>query len=451
MNTSAAWAGLAPVGIGLGLLPLALLLAGVALLPVLPASAAWWAKDRHKLGLSAAVAAIGVLQYLVVARDWAGVAHSYLDYLAFVAMLGSLYVITGGIHIRFGFKNSPAANTGILALGAVLSNLLGTTGASLLLIRPLLRSNRGRRHASHLVVFFIFIVSNCGGLLTPLGDPPLYLGFLGGVPFAWNLRMTGPWALVNGCLLLVFYLLDRRSFGHEGPAAREALTASLDEGRGLRLLGLTNVLLLALVVVSVLVSAQWVDPAVEAWRPGTGVWASPLFQSLTMTALAGWSWWRTPPAIRAENHFTLHPLAEVVALFFGIFGALLPALAILQAHAAGIPLATPAHYFWATGALSAGLDNAPTYLSFASLAAAKQGLASNDLGLLAARAPQTLAAVSMGAVFMGAMTYLGNGPNLMVQSIARRAHAPAPSFGRYLLWSCGVLLPILALCAWVFL
>jgi Na+/H+ antiporter NhaD/arsenite permease-like protein len=441
------WAGLGPAATAAAALPFGLLLAAIALLPTLPAAAAWWHRDANKLALASLLGLAGVLQYALPSGDWAGVGHAYLDYLAFVALLGSLFVITGGISVNMGRRASPLRNTALLTVGALLANGLGTTGAAMLLIRPLLRANRGRRHAGHLVVFFIFVVANCGGLLTPLGDPPLYLGFLAGVPFAWNLRMAKAWALVNGTLLLAFYLLERRAFARERPGV---LAAQAQQG-GLRIRGLANVLLLGLVMVAVLLSAQWVAPAAEAWRAGAGAWASPLFQALALGALAAASWRLTPRAIHAENQFTLHPMAEVGALFFGLFGAMLPALAILEARAAAIPLDSPAHYFWATGVLSAGLDNAPTYLTFASLAAVKAGVPGGDLGLLAARAPAYLEAVSMGAVFMGAMTYVGNGPNLMVRSVAARAHASVPSFGRYLLWSAGILLPLMLLCAWIIL
>ena len=435
-----------------GLLPFCLLLAGMALLPALPATAGWWAKDLNKLRVAALAAAAGVLAYLLAGGDGMGVGRAGLEYLAFIALLGSLFVITGGIHLELGFRASPGLNTGLLAAGAVLANLLGTTGAAMLLIRPLLKANRGRRHGSHLVVFFIFVVANCGGLLTPLGDPPLYLGFLRGVPFGWTLGLAPAWALVNGALLLVFYLLDRHAFAKESPAARAASARpGPADGGGLRVQGLANLLRLGLVLVSVLLATQAVAPAAEAWRVGAGAWASLLFQALALGGLAAWSWRRTPTSIHAANQFSLHPLVEVAALFFGLFGAMLPALDVLKAHAAAIPLDTPSRCFWVGGGLSAWLDNAPAYLTIASLGAAKHGLAGNDLGRLAAQSPATLAAVSMGTVFMGAMTYIGNGPNLMVQSIARRAHAPAPGFARYLLWSCGVLLPILALCAWVFL
>lgn len=420
------WTTLGPAGLAASLLPFATLLLAIALLPLFGRSAAWWHSNRNKFLLSLPCALAGALLYLSRSGDWGGVLHAYGEYLAFLALLSALFVVSGGIHIQGHPAGRPAANTLLLGLGAALANLLGTTGAAMLLLRPLLRANAGRRRKTHIFVFFIFLVANCGGLLTPLGDPPLFLGFLRGVPFFWTLGLAKAWAFVVLSLLLLFYLLDRRHWAAEGGPA-EAAPA---RGR-LRLEGGLNLWLLPALPVGVIVSTLTPWPLA--------------FQCLFFFGLALLSWRLTPERIHRDNGFDLHPLAEVAALFFGIFGAMLPALALLQARAGSLPLESPAAYFWATGLLSGFLDNAPTYLTFATLASAKLGGGAEDFGRLAASAPHVLAAISCGSVFMGALTYLGNGPNFMVKSICERSGVRMPSFGAYLLWAGACLLPILLL------
>jgi Na+/H+ antiporter NhaD/arsenite permease-like protein len=343
-------------------------------------------------------------------------------------------VISGNIHVRGSLAGSPASNTAVLGIGALLANLIGTTGASMMLIRPLLRANRTRKRKTHLVVFFVFVVSNCGGLLTPLGDPPLYLGFLKGVPFAWTLGLWKPWLIANGLLLLAFHLLDSRSVEQEGTPPRATRQEPISiEGRH-------NLLLLAGVILVILGQAR------ERWAFGV--------QEGLMLGLAAASHGLTKPSIRGANAFTFAPIVEVAVLFAGIFVTMVAPLEILNARGGALGLERPWHYFWATGALSSILDNAPTYLTFAASAAGRSGVHVHGSHYLrefldrASDGPALLAAISCGAVMMGAMTYIGNGPNFMIKSIAEEDGIRMPSFGGYLAWSTITLLPIFAVVTW---
>jgi Na+/H+ antiporter NhaD/arsenite permease-like protein len=367
----------------------------------------------------------------VAFRDAPLLGHAALEYLAFVCLLGSLYVISGGIRVAGSLAGTPLANTGLLALGAALANLIGTTGAAMLLIRPLLRANQGRASRVHLVVFFILIVANCGGCLTPLGDPPLFLGFLRGVPFEWTFRLWKEWLAVVGVLLAIFNFCDRRAFRREDIASPADPGEAVERRQPVRLQGFANLFLLLGVVGVVLASGFWI-------YPGLGETASLILQSLAMAALAGISLRITPREVRESNGFSWHPFVEILVLFAGIFSAMVPALAVLRTRGAALGVSEPWQYFWATGLLSALLDNAPTYLAFLSLA---QHLPDEVAGTTHA----TLAAVSLGAVFFGALTYIGNGPNFMVKAIAEEAGVRMPSFFGYLGWSATILLPLLAL------
>ncbi|HXG62706.1 MAG TPA: sodium:proton antiporter [Planctomycetota bacterium] len=400
--------------------PFAGLLAAIAFLPL--AAPHWWHANRNKALVSAGFA----LPALVVAavREPGSLTHAALEYTAFVCLLGSLYTISGGIRLAGGLTGTPLSNAGLLAAGGVLANLVGTTGASMLLIRPLLEANRGRRSRVHVVVFFLFVVANVGGCLTPLGDPPLFLGFLRGVPFAWTLRLWREWLFVGGTLLALFFAVDSILWRREGSPAPSPSRAPM------RLSGSVNVLLLFGVATVVLASGL-------AVYPRYGETASLLFQSAAMSALGAVSWAVTPRELRRENGFSWHPLGEVAVLFAGIFVAMIPALAILRERGAALGVSRPWEYFWATGLLSAFLDNAPTYLSFLSLA---QHLPDEVVGTTHA----ALEAISCGAVFFGAMTYIGNGPNFMVKAVAEHDGVRMPSFFGYVLWSGAILLPLFA-------
>jgi Na+/H+ antiporter NhaD/arsenite permease-like protein len=319
-------------------------------------------------------------------------------------------------------------------VGALLASVIGTTGASALLIRPLLRANELRPHRRHIVIFFIFIVANGGGLLTPLGDPPLFLGFLRGVPFAWTLRLAMPWAMVNGSLLVIFAVLDRWI------ARRDPAWPPARAHQPLRIEGTLNLVWLLGVVATVVLVGRY---------GGYGV-ASTSLQITAMATFAALSVALTPRRIHEVNRFTWAPMLEVAAVFIGIFLTMVPALAFMQEHGASLGVTRPWQFFWASGALSSVLDNAPTYLTFASLAtgvanAGSGQLSMHDLGALAAHpvGQHLLEAVSCGSVFMGAVTYIGNGPNFMVKAIAEQHHVRMPGFFGYILWSAAILLPLL--------
>ncbi|MFO1323681.1 MAG: sodium:proton antiporter [Burkholderiales bacterium] len=375
------------------------------------------------------------------------VAHTLLtEYVPFIVLLFALYTVSGGIHVRGNLHGSPALNTGLLGLGTLLASVMGTTGAAMLLIRPLLRANDNRRHRSHVVVFFIFLVANIGGALTPLGDPPLFLGFLKGVDFFWTTRaMLWPTLTASALLLLIFYVVDRWLYGREGEIRRHDPTPDSP----IRIDGKVNFVLLGAVLGSVLASGLW-KPGLSWTVAGTDLELQNVLRDMSLLAIAWASWKLTPRSVRNAHHFEWGPIVEVAKLFAGIFLTIIPAIAILRAGNSGalaplVSLVTGADgrpdvtlYFLLTGALSSFLDNAPTYLVFFNLAG---GDAVELMGPLAT----TLAAISAGAVFMGANTYIGNAPNFMVKSIAESRGVKMPSFFAYFGWALLVLGPVYAL------
>ncbi len=404
----------------LWVLPFVLLLLSIALLPRV--AARFWTSNRRKLAVSSALALPVLVLYAL--ENPAALRHTAQDYASFVTLLASLYVISGGVFVEGNLPATPRNNTVFLAVGALLASFIGTTGASMLLIRPLLQTNRERRHVWHTVVFFVFLVSNIGGCLTPLGDPPLFLGYLAGVPFTWTFRLAPEWLAASASVLVVYFVWDRRAYGRESP---EDLRRDRLEVRPLRIAGKENLVLLLLVVASV---ALLRAPSREA----------------AMLFLSALSLRRTPRPLRRANQFTFHPILEVAAVFAGIFVTMLPALDQLRANGAALGVREPWQFFWATGLLSSFLDNAPTYLAFLALAQG-QHLAPDVAGV----PHHVLAAISLGAVFMGANTYVGNGPNFMVRAIAESRGVPMPGFGRYMLVSAAVLVPIFVLVTLVFL
>ena len=400
-------------------LPFAGLLLSIAILPL--AAPRFWESNPRKLGIAALLGAPVLVLYLRAHPQ--ALVHTAGDYVSFIVLLGGLFVISGGILLEGDLEATPRMNALFLGAGALLASFVGTTGASMLLIRPLLQTNRERKHVAHTVVFFIFLVSNIGGCLTPLGDPPLFLGYLQGVPFAWTLRLFLPWLFTVGLVLAVYVFWDRRAHARE---AKEDLRRDFYEVRRLRIAGKENLVLLA----GVLAAVAFLE---APWREGA------------IVALAVLSYARTDPALRTVNRFTFHPILEVAALFAGIFVTMLPALDLLRARGTELGVREPWEFFWATGALSSFLDNAPTYLTFLALAQGL-GLPADVVGV-----PQAiLAAISLGAVFMGANTYIGNGPNFMVRSIAEERGVKMPSFVGYMLYSVGVLVPVFVLVTLVF-
>ena len=414
-----------PIALGLSLplgsvVPFAGLLLSIALLPLFAPSL--WARHYAKVCLAFGVPVAGFF-LLRAPRE---LLQTALEYASFLLLLASLFTISGGILLRGTLRGSAGVNSAILAVGAALANVFGTTGASMLLIRPLLRANAGRHRASHVVIFFIFVVANIGGALTPIGDPPLFLGYLRGVPFFWTLRAMGPlWAVACALVIGVFYLVDRRASALEAVADGDPLAAGGEARVPLSIEGKINLPLLGVVIGAVFLPTPW--------------------REMAMVAAAGVSVWKTPAKVREENEFTWYPIEEVAILFAGIFATMIPALLILKARGAELGVVSPAHFFWATGALSSFLDNAPTYLTFFSLA---QGVGGAQP--VAGVSAPLLQAIGAGAVFMGANSYIGNAPNFMVKAIAEEAGVRMPSFFGYMAWSCGILLPIFALLTLIF-
>ena len=381
----------------------------------------WWEANRNKLLVSALLGAPILVLYL--ARQPGALVHVAQEYVSFIILLGGLYVISGGILLRGDLAATPLTNAGFLAVGAALASLIGTTGASMLLIRPLLHTNRERRHVKHTVIFFVFLVSNVGGMLTPLGDPPLFLGYLRGVPFTWTFRLWPFWLSMTAALLAVYLVWDTRAHARETPAA---LTRDRREVEPLSVRGGLN----GLGLVGVVLAVALLPPP---WR------------EVVIVALAAASLRRTPTEIRQANGFTLYPIVEVAVLFFGIFLTMMPALELLETRGGELGVRTPWQFFWAAGTLSSFLDNAPTYLTFLALAQGL-GLADEVVGV-----PEVvLAAISVGAVAMGANTYIGNAPNFMVKAIAEESGVRMPGFFGYMLYSGVVLIPLFVLVTLVF-
>jgi Na+/H+ antiporter NhaD/arsenite permease-like protein len=431
-------------------IPFVGILLSIAIFPLVAPS--FW---HHHFGKVSAVWALAFLLpfAIIFGFDLAlfeAVHTALLEYFPFIILLLALFTVTGGLRVRTNLQGTPAFNTGLLTLGTALASWMGTTGAAMLLIRPLLRANAWRRHRVHVMVFFIFLVANVGGSLTPLGDPPLFLGFLKGVGFFWpTVHMFWPMMLVASILLVVFYVLDQAMVRREGrPVPRRA-----HDQPGFRVEGTINLLLLAGVVLAVLMSGVW-QPGISFTVYHVEVQLQNVVRDLLLLGITGLSWVLTPMRTRLANDFSWFPIIEVAKLFAGIFITIIPAIAILRAGTGGslapiINMVTQdgqpvdAAYFWATGVLSSFLDNAPTYLVFFNTAG-------GDAAQLTGPLASTLLAISAGAVFMGANTYIGNAPNFMVRAIAEEGGVRMPSFFGYMAWSCGILLPLFALVTFVF-
>lgn len=438
-------------------LPFALLLLAIAVLPL--ALPHWWEHNRNK-GIVALVLVLPIVFYFLPFWEPVG-KHELIDklkeYGSFITLLGALYVISGGIYVRGSLAGTPLANTSLLALGAILASFIGTTGASVLLVRPLLRANQTRHRKVHVIVFFIFIVSNTGGLLTPLGDPPLFLGYLKGVPFEWTLfNLWQPWLLVNVSLLALFHVVDGYILAVE---EKERIGSQLEDvllHEPLKVLGLLNVAFLLGVVATIYAKGQGYGSGGKEWPWGV--------QELIMLGLAVAGYVSTQKSNRENNRFTFGPILEVAVLFLGIFITMAPALMILNAWGQGqrevlgmqFGLRHPWQFFWATGLLSSFLDNAPTYLTLAATACGLNGVDVNTPNYLAQfldkgeQPSRLLHAISCGAVFMGANTYIGNGPNFMVKAIAEENGVKMPGFFGYMLYSLAVLIPIFIVVTLVF-
>ncbi|MFM0337876.1 sodium:proton antiporter [Paraburkholderia fungorum] len=435
-------------------LPFAGVLLSIAVFPLI--APAFW---HHHFGK---IAAAWALLFLVpfALTFGTGVAfgtlvHALLEeYIPFIVLLTALYTVAGGICVRSNLHGTPRLNTAIIAFGTLLASIMGTTGAAMLLIRPLLRANDNRKHVVHIVVFFIFLVANAGGSLSPLGDPPLFLGFLQGVSFFWTTtHLALPMLFVCGVLLVVFFALDSYYFHRREEARPRALDPTPDSP-AFSVEGKVNFLLLAAVIALVLMSGLW-KPGIEFDVFGTHVALQNAVRDIALIGVTLLSLVLTPRPAREGNDFNWAPIEEVAKLFAGIFVTIAPVIMILRAGEAGafagiVHLVNDASgqphdamYFWATGLLSSFLDNAPTYLVFFNLAG-------GDAQALMTTGATTLAAISAGAVFMGANTYIGNAPNFMVKAIAESRGVRMPSFFAYLGWSVVVLMPLFLVTGWLF-
>ncbi|OAM90247.1 sodium:proton antiporter [Termitidicoccus mucosus] len=424
------------------IIPFVLLLMLIAVMPLMVAKVKHWWEHRYPF-VAIGLGLLVVVYYLLrIPGGGETIAHTLEEYFSFICLIGALFTVAGGIHIKVKGSATPVGNIVFLAVGAVLANFIGTTGASMVLIRPWLRMNKIRLGAYH-VIFFIFIVSNAGGALTPIGDPPLFLGYLRGVPFFWLIEHVFLiWLLVIGLILAVFFAIDFRAF----KKTPSAVQSEIGESDTWRFEGGLNLLFLLVIIGAVFLPAKF------------------FLREIVMLAAAAGSYFSTPRAVHAQNEFNFGPIREVAFLFAGIFMTMMPALGYLEQHGQEFGFKKPAQYYFAAGSLSSVLDNAPTYVNFLELAEttvrAEEPAAFAALGdekhaavrLLLERRPLLVIAVSLGAVFFGAMTYIGNGPNFMVKSIAESSGVRMPTFFGYILkYSLPFLLPILALVGWLFL
>lgn len=413
----------------ISVLPFIFLLLAIAVMPF--AAPKFWHDNYHFVSIG--LGFITAVYYLIITKGW-DLVHSVEEYIMFISLLTALYIISGGILIDIKGMATPLRNTVLLAIGAVISNVIGTTGASMLLIRPYIKTNKIRITNFH-VVFFIFIVSNVGGALTPIGDPPLFLGFLKGIPFFWVTdKVLYKWALALILLLVIFYIIDSINF-KRAPADIEEKEIKAKEK--IIISGKYNFIFLAIVIASVFIS-------------------SPIFLREGIMLLAAFiSYKITNKEIHKRNHFDFHPIKEVAWLFIGIFVTMTPALELLRVHSSGLGINSPTQYFWFTGLLSGFLDNAPTYLTFLTAAMGIYGMDVNNVQnvlLFLAEHENHVVAISISAVFFGAMTYIGNGPNFMVKSIAQHQDVETPSFFGYMYkFSIPVLIPIYILIWWLFI
>jgi Na+/H+ antiporter NhaD/arsenite permease-like protein len=434
------------------IVPFILLLISIAVIPFI--NRRWWEKNYPLVAYT--LGFIVVFYYAFSLHNTPRLFLTSYEYISFISLIGSLFVVSSGIHVRLRGKSTPIGNVALLATGGVVANILGTTGASMLMIRPFLRINKYRIKGYH-VVFFIFLVSNIGGALTPIGDPPLFLGFLKGIPFFWIItRVSTIWMLTMGIILLVFYVVDRYNFQKESIEIKKA-AAEIDEPE---VSGLHNIIFLLIIIAAVFIESP----------------APLILREIIMWSAALASFLTTKKEIHEKNDFNFAPLKEVAILFAGIFATMIPALDWLELHAASIGIVTPGQYFWGSGILSSVLDNAPTYLNFLTAAFGVHGANVDNvqhmnlvLGLTtpsAAGLPNPLQAgameitsqtwryvqaISIGAVFFGANTYIGNGPNFMVKSIAEQSGIQCPSFFGYIAkYSLPILIPIFAFIWYLF-
>lgn len=422
------------------IIPFVIMLCSIAICPLVPALAHHWERPRNQL-VVALVLGLPVALWFILGGDSAAVVHALIEYGQFIMLLLALFVVSGGIFLAGDLAARPRTNTAFLAVGGVLASFIGTTGAAMLLIRPILNTNAERKRKAHTVVFTILIVANCGGLLTPLGDPPLFLGFLRGVPFEWTLHLLPEWLFVNALLLITYYALDRREYAREAP---EDLRSDTGTQTKLGIHGKLNFVFLAAVVLAVAFVPSVDVHAIEEGHASLMSWI-PLRELVMGAAAVGSLLIGDRQTRYVDNEFTWAPIQEVAALFIGIFLTMIPALKYLAQVAPSLPL-NNVTFFIFSGGLSALLDNAPTYLTFFEMAAQLPG------DPRVANVPESyLVAISLGAVFCGAVTYIGNGPNFMVKAVAEKAGVAMPSFGGYIVWTFRYLVPVLVAMVLIFI
>ena len=443
-------------------IPFVLLLGAIAVFPLMHATEHWWESNLHRLYIAAGLGVVTLSYYAFLHRApveihwpahavapfvdgavqpgfvWAILVNAILaEFVPFIVLLFSLYTIAGGIRLEGDLRADSLTNAAIMAVGGVLASLIGTTGAAMLLVRLLLETNRERKHVAHTVVFFIFVVCNCGGCLLPIGDPPLFLGYLQGVQFLWTLGLWPSWLTVNGLLILVYTIMDHFFF-HSQETIRD-LERDIEQTRSLKISGLN---VNGPLLIGVVLAVALLDPNKAV--PGTNWHAWMYLREIVQLGLVALSLFFGQKSVRRANDFSYGAILEVAALFIGIFICMQPALQILSENGTMIAAQLgPGGYFWASGTLSSFLDNAPTYLVFFKTAQIP-GMGGSTAGVPA----DILVSISLGSVFMGAMTYIGNGPNFMVKAIAEKSNVKMPSFFGYMVYSCLILLPILVFNQW---
>ena len=437
------------------IIPFVGMLLSIAILPLVAGE--WW--EKHQLYGAIFWALLFLIPFTVAyglhETGYELMESVVLDYIPFIALLLGLFIVAGNIHVAGTIAGTTRNNVIMLAIGTFLASWVGTTGAAMLLIRPVLRANQWRRNKTHIIVFFIFLVANMGGCLTPLGDPPLFLGFLRGVPFLWTMEHIWPMLVINTLILLaVFWVIDSHFVKKEGKEGLEALELERKAmGRiPFRIEGAHNVIFLGIIIASVILNGA--IPQTEACLDAQGrvigldVYEGihlgfNYFLQIVMIAVAALlSWFTTKPELREKNDFEWGPIAEVAKLFIGIFITMIPALAILRTYGGDLGIDNPMKFFWITGALSSFLDNSPTYVVFLTTAGAL-GATSGVATTVGIVAEEILLAISAGAVFMGAITSIGNAPNFMVKSMSERSvGVKMPSFFGYMGWSCAILIPL---------
>lgn len=410
------------------MIPFVVMLLSIAIVPLFAEE--WWESNTHKLWVSLALG-IPVATWLIAVGESDDLIHQMIfDYVPFILLLMALFVVTGGIHVAGNIQARPSINLLFLGIGWILASLMGTTGAAMLLIRPLLSTNSERKYKAHTVIFFIFVVANAGGLLTPLGDPPLFLLFQKGAEFTWFINLLPQWLTVGVILLTIYYLLDKHYYAKED---QEAIAQDETNVEPLRFTGLINIVwLLCIVMATMFINGKYIP----AMNEEDAAWYIKLLREFVFVGIIIASMLTTKKQVRIDNKYSWAPIIEVAVLFIGIFATMTPALMYLEEASFRIHL--PWQYFYSTGGLSAFLDNAPTALVFHAMA---HGIPSAG-GLVAGVDETLLEAISCGAVFFGAMTYIGNGPNFMVKAIAEQDGTKMPSFFHYIIqYSLIYLLP----------